>query len=685
MTSIRQPLFIKYLLLHTLVTGTLAAQWTRTNGPEGGVVTALTTTDGSLFTGIMGGGVFRSDDSGKTWEETNAGLESNLFPRCLTSRSGNVFVGTNQGVYVTGNGEIAWSKKGTYSLESLAANSTTIFAGRTLGGILLSRDDGETWTVADSSILKKSVWSIIVHGDTILAATGDSGVVRSCDNGITWTNESPELRGVYELTEADGLVYAGISSGTSCKIVRSSDYGAGWNDGKWFYNRLINALAVHDGGVFAATTVGILRSTDDGETWEACTSGLETKDVETITGIGETILAGTDGGIFVSTDNGDHWTASNTGLGTTHTDALLSKGDTLFAGTTESGVFFTVDNGDTWNPINAGLTDFTVTAVWSRENTLYAGTTAGLFVSTDNGKEWIASEGALSDKPIRTLAQYRDDIYAGSMYGLYRSTDGGTSWTSTGILADVKGIAVRDSTIFAGTSKGVYRSIDNGDTWVKTNEGLENENVRCITAAQNTVLAGTQSGVYYSRDDGDSWAVVPSGCTNQDMVGFVTVDEVILAASSGGIHYSGDNGINWISVSEGLPQQCSPFSLEVHQGNVFTGIQGRGVWRRPYAEIEEYAKTPSSHVPLAPHEPEYCEYRCSGASLSVTVHLSQPQTVAVAVYDLSGKCVQSFAGITQSKGTHQYCYRVNTAAVNCLVCRVSTRARTFTKVISLVR
>ena len=49
--------------------------WQPTNGPNGGIAETVTVnSDGHLFAGIAGSGVFRSMDNGETWEAINNGL-----------------------------------------------------------------------------------------------------------------------------------------------------------------------------------------------------------------------------------------------------------------------------------------------------------------------------------------------------------------------------------------------------------------------------------------------------------------------------------------------------------------------------------------------------------------------------------------------------------------------------------
>ena len=63
-------------------------------------------------------------------------------------------------------------------------------------------------------------------------------------------------------------------------------------------------------------------------------------------------------GVLRSTDNGDTWQPVNNGLTTGNgINALIATGNGyLFAGSYGDGVFRSTDNGDNWTQVNNGLT-----------------------------------------------------------------------------------------------------------------------------------------------------------------------------------------------------------------------------------------------------------------------------------------------------------------------------------------
>lgn len=65
------------------------------NGLYGGHIYALlATSDGTLYAGTEGGGIFRSENRGNTWTAINAGL-ANLSIYSLAVMGKTLFAGTN--------------------------------------------------------------------------------------------------------------------------------------------------------------------------------------------------------------------------------------------------------------------------------------------------------------------------------------------------------------------------------------------------------------------------------------------------------------------------------------------------------------------------------------------------------------------------------------------------------------
>jgi ligand-binding sensor domain-containing protein len=271
------------------------------------------------------------------------------------------------------------------------------------------------------------------------------------------------------------------------------------------------ALAVDRNGViFAGTNIGVARSVDDGDSWQADLPGRAVL-AFAINNAGH-IFAGTIGrGVYRSTDQGKTWSEVNNGLTLPLVLALVINSDQhLFVGTYLGGVFRSTDNGDTWAPVNDGLTEtFVPELAVNSAGHLFAGTDAGVFRSTDNGDSWSLNNNGLPAGRVFALAvNAADHIFAGTDSGVFRSTNNGNSWEELNIglnAPSVPALGINAAGhVFAAVAEmdggGVYRSLNIGANWEPVNAGLPQATVFSFGFdRQGRILAGTDSsGVFRS-------------------------------------------------------------------------------------------------------------------------------------------------------------------------------------------
>src|SRR5271169_77555 len=101
----------------------------------------------------------------------------------------------------------------------------------------------------------------------------------------------------------------------------------------------ISSLVVKGDNIFAGTSNGVLRSTDNGKSWKVADSGLVIPyssyydyNITCLALSGSNLFAGKfRSGIYHSTDNGTSWTGSTSGLTPGSVVSLLVSGTYLFA------------------------------------------------------------------------------------------------------------------------------------------------------------------------------------------------------------------------------------------------------------------------------------------------------------------------------------------------------------------
>jgi hypothetical protein len=133
-----------------------------------------------------------------------------------------------------------------------------------------------------------------------------------------------------------------------------------------------------------------------------------------------------------------------------------------------------------------------------------------------------------------------------------------------------------------GNHTYLYRSTNNGDNWQLTTFPLISVNSIAING--NIVYAGTQNnGVYISTNSGESWS--QTSLTGQSVSSIVLAGDYVIAGSTAaGIFISYDNGASWVQKNEGLPN-LGAGPLFVSGDYIYSGISGRGIWKRPLSEI----------------------------------------------------------------------------------------------------
>ncbi len=326
-----------------------------------------------------GGGVYRSADDGQSWNEVHEGLHDYSNLRCLvTSPDGNLYAGTEHGLFRTENSGDQWDLIGLpgswiNSLNYPAADY--LFAGTfwefDVGQLFRSPDDGDTWVKADAGLNGAIVGDIIsLTGGGLLAGTS-MGLFRSDDGGLNWDLDSLEGYWIPILQELpDGLIY----------IAAVDFYGSGES-------------------VFIV-------SEDGGVTWKA----LAYFPATTFTSNGEYLFVGAENEVHRSGDQGLNWTSVTL-------PGLVLKlefgTDGSLIACTREGVYRSDDDGLTWQPTGlAGIAvhDFVV----DQQGNYLAGTSSGLFVSEDQGLIWALADPLFEGITVLSLQLHpTNGVFAG--------------------------------------------------------------------------------------------------------------------------------------------------------------------------------------------------------------------------------------------------------------------------------
>jgi photosystem II stability/assembly factor-like uncharacterized protein len=431
------------------------------------------------------------------------------------------------------------------------------------------------------------------NAGTLIAGTRLGGLYRSTDGGYSWEHipEFPQapflFNGVWDLTRnSQGHLFAATSYG----VYRSIDNGDSWTAfDAGLTNRFVETLGINSIDViFAGTRGGIFRSEDNGENWTAFNNGLTELHVSTmtVTPLGD-VLVGTTNGVFISSDNGDNWAEISSGLDNKNVLSVYSVSEDTLLTSTYSGAYISYDHGSTWNKLDA-VFGIVLSFARQSDSLLFAGSGGFFFRSFDNGLTWSQTLteklefGNFTDIFITPSSEL---IASTWNHGIVQSSNSGTTWrhTNTGLtIADVITLKVTPSgSIFAGTNEGIYRTTDGGDTW----EWLLDPNIgtdfRALASNSAGRLFVSSSGNFaLSDDNGNTWTLADSSLSERwaESIAFGTDDDVYVGFY-GKIFKSTNGGATWSELPDSLPQTSIQALAVASDGTVFAGTRNNGVLR----------------------------------------------------------------------------------------------------------
>lgn len=274
------------------------------------------------------------------WEPYNANASGVQAVRSITTQGGAIYLASFPlGVYKSTNDGASWttvntglpSTSGLILIESVGSNATHVFAG-TQAGVYRSANGGSTWTLANGTLTANA--NVFANkffnfgGVTFVVMSGmisnGGGVYRTSNNGDSWTVSHVGMGSnmtVYHMASINNILYAATSAG----LVRSTDNGLNWStvSGSNFTMYSIQGTPTR---LVCISDAGYRFSTNGGTTWQNATGGVATPLAKSQLILYDSkyfAITGGSQGVLQSVNQGASWTAFNTGF--TANDAISQE------------------------------------------------------------------------------------------------------------------------------------------------------------------------------------------------------------------------------------------------------------------------------------------------------------------------------------------------------------------------
>ena len=407
-------------------------------------------------------GIYASGDRGDQWKKVMGLTFSQRRTHVIRKdpqAASLIYAGTTMGLFKSPNMGATWkllSKDQVNAIIFDPANPGSMYMAMEYEGLGRASDAGEKIRMLNHGFVDRTISGVTTAGDKLIALEtqlGEStGIFVSKDKGETWS-QMPDVKGLSEVhlhaiaalpsdqkvmfASAAHELYKTVDSGyiwkpqpfrlvipaaappaTKPAVKRTAAAAKKPVTRKPVENvRLITPHEIHgiyavkNGAadvIFAATDLGLLKSSDAGERWTM----VEVAGSSAVTGLYPSpindgrMIARADAGMFVSKDFGDHWTTLNFPLPTADVKdvALAVDASSPVLVATRLGMYSSDDDGAKWETKHGGLPASTVNAVVYGSGTLaYAAEYGKLWESKDGGKSWSHLKSAMPPAHIRKL------------------------------------------------------------------------------------------------------------------------------------------------------------------------------------------------------------------------------------------------------------------------------------------
>jgi photosystem II stability/assembly factor-like uncharacterized protein len=563
---------------------TPAQQW-RQVGPSGGTVISLEAdprNPSKLFLGTSDGHVFSSSDEGQHWNllsRIGAGQDDVVTHLIVDPRDSNRLYASSWTLYSGGGGVYrsddagrSWRliglPKETVRALAQAPTNPKIFVAGSLTGVYRSKDDGNTWeriTPANHDDLRNfdSLAFDPKDENTIYAGTYHLPW-KTTDGGKNW---APVVKGMIDDSDVMSIVIDPANPSnvhaTACSgIYHSVDAGQNWKRyaGIPFVFRrtqLIKQDPQHPDTLYAGTTSGLWKTTNEGGEWKRTTPGdwvvnailIDPKNPQRV------ILGTEREGVQISDNGGLTFAAANNGFDHQHIlDVAIDRENpdhALVVLTFDTNAFLvTKDGGASWTTLGPGLKRSDVRHVYAMPTGWWASlANGGMMKYEEATHKWVKAGLFVPEAAVTPVAQTTSKTAKGKKPAPVAKKPLAKKAVPTLLAFQVNELTFGGNEWFAATTGGVLVSKDKGATWkYAANEALVKQPAQSLEVSSDgsQVWAVSLKTLLYSADSGAHWDSLELSFGSAGNLHLRRVDDQNLFITSNmGLYSSHDAGRNW--------------------------------------------------------------------------------------------------------------------------------------------
>ncbi|MGB2664889.1 MAG: YCF48-related protein [Candidatus Acidiferrum sp.] len=636
----RALLSLGFAVLAATFTSSISAQVWRQAGPPGGTVISLTADPSNtsrLFLGTSDGHVFTSSDEGSHWQmisRIGTGQDDVITHIIIDPRDGNRLYASSWtlysgggGVYRSDDGGHTWNIIGlahetVRALTQSPTDPKLLLAG-SLTGVYRSQDEGASWTK-----ITPDNHPDLNRFDSLAFDPKDNNVIyagtyhlpwKTSDGGKNWF---PVVKGMIDDSDVMNIIVDPANSenvhAVACSgIYHSTDAGTDWVKYKSIPNvfrrtQLIRMDPTDPNTLYAGTTSGLWKTTNEKDFRRITPGDWIINAMIVDKNNPKKLIIGTEReGVQISNDAGESFTSANNGFHHMHIEDVAvdreHPGRALVVLTFDTNAFIaTSDGGNSWVTLGAGLKRTELRHVYATPNGWWATLTNGGWSKYDETtKKWMRAglyvpdatsapaaakttskskraAAPVAKKPVPTLSAFlvndmafgNDAWYAATTGGLLISSDQGKTWKVDGKdplvhkLAQSVEVSADGNQVWAIADHNLLFSADKGATWDAQELSFASAgNLRIHRVDDSALFITTNMGLYGTHDGGKTWIRQDvRELSFQSVAGNSTA--LVAALQRHGMVASFDNGKTWQKLDDPLSQSYFPAIWTRHDGSI---------------------------------------------------------------------------------------------------------------------